>query len=392
MRKIFYNSKEVKISDVISISGINVTVTDELIADNPYNFSVLTTTYLKCHNILGMANENWYTINKIYKAEPINTSTINIADNINSQHEWDLNGNIFNYFQVSTKKEYEKQQLLEEAKKKYPIGTMVKCLMDSEIFEIKNYNCDSAYSALEHGDIWFNGGDVRVYNNNKWAEIVKPLFTTKDGKDIYDEETYLYACPSEDHNIYFPWENFEHRKYRVRLLNTKKWNFFSTKETREKWINEQYSVLFITKDNEKIRKGQSYYLINSSFDIIKKGPKDSQYGSPYPCKAFSSIEAAQKYVSSFIDKTLIDYEKELYDMSKKFIWIKACEPKLFYYKILNMIAEDLGRGNFYIFKNKIVMALASEPEITAIGFKTRATAERAKEILGDEIKYFNLPI
>jgi hypothetical protein len=84
-----------------------------------------------------------------------------------------------NDFEPSTKEAYEAQQekikreeLLEEAKRMYPVGTMVNSLVPGYKKTI-SHKQEYSYSRNE---IWFNSLDgennILVYENGKWAEII----------------------------------------------------------------------------------------------------------------------------------------------------------------------------------------------------------------------------
>jgi len=67
-----------------------------------------------------------------------------------------------------------KEQLLEEAKRRYPIGTKVKSLYYGNIYygNILMYNCGITPTTDQ---IWVGGENLNnylIYERNKWAEII----------------------------------------------------------------------------------------------------------------------------------------------------------------------------------------------------------------------------
>jgi len=93
-----------------------------------------------------------------------------------------------------------KEWLLKEAKKRYPIGTKIKSLVDGKIKEVEG----SPQFSFNGKDLICNttsGGGAYLSMNNKWAEVVRePLFTTEDGVDIYEgDEVWMIIHYKEDY-------------------------------------------------------------------------------------------------------------------------------------------------------------------------------------------------
>lgn len=92
-------------------------------------------------------------------------------------------------WQECTKEDYDRQELLEEAKRRYPIGTIVKELtVIGEEFVIEKH-----FDSVKYQDqVWFSAqGKMRkvnalVYKNGEWAKVVKnePKFTIDEIYDI----------------------------------------------------------------------------------------------------------------------------------------------------------------------------------------------------------------
>lgn len=126
MTKIYYLQQEVKLNDEIDFKGLKIKLTQEIIDNNPNLFILKEETifpeYVKCVN---NGNNSNLEIGKIYK-QRLNlmntTSVFGIPISL-----------IGLYFQPSTKEEYDKQQeqiiinnVIEEAKKKFPLGSKFK--------------------------------------------------------------------------------------------------------------------------------------------------------------------------------------------------------------------------------------------------------------------------
>ena len=184
------------------------------------------------------------------------------------------------------------QELIDEAKRRYPIGTVYKHF-NSE------YTINSpdmlTVSEMDHHfyvgtSIWvtseaYNGV---VYEDGKWAEILPLKFTTEDGVNIYgDMKTYL-VHPSDDCDI-------------------------------------------------------DYY------HSLWSGNSETKFS-----KYFYHKENALAYIEKHKEKTLVDYENMLLRTNvdsinaREVCWfyntLKGKEPKLYYTKILQLIANDLNDG------------------------------------------------
>ncbi len=246
--------------------------------------------------------------------------------------------------------EYSKQELLDYAKKHYPVGTVYKHFnfkytpkTNFFIATKTDYHFDSA--GYFQNAIWGSGLNNFygvVYHDGKWAEILKPKFITEDGVDIYgDMKTYL-VHPDDSLDICF-----------------------------------------------------CYSLWNGDTEI-----KGSKY--------FYHKENALAYIEKHKEKTLDDYEEVLFERGDSMIcssgvvyfsvygWLKDNEPKLYYTKILQLIADDLNDGWVAAFTNADEKWCISEKDIIhyvklrvhgPIYFKSKELAEKARVILGDKVKY-----
>ena len=234
------------------------------------------------------------------------------------------------------------QELLDKAKRYYPIGTMFnskhgvqKVLGDNPFIGI------NIPGTIQINTDRFTGGATIYTPEDGWAEILPLKFTTEDGVDIYgDMKTYL--------------------------------------------VHPNVS------DNERFRHGTWSGVLAYS-------------GSKY----FYHKENALAYIEKLKEKTLKDYENILFenDNSMTFSpksayfsiygWIKDNEPKLYYTKILQLIADDLNDGWIADF-NDVNQCKHSLREVGSglaifnlgiVYFKSKELAEKARAILGDNVKF-----
>ena len=232
------------------------------------------------------------------------------------------------------------QELLDKAREDYPIGTMF-----NSKYGIQKVLGDNPFMGIP-GTIQINtdrftGGATIYTPEDGWAEILPLKFTTEDGVDIYGGmKTYL-VHPNDSGDIRFwhcPW------------------------------------------DGGSKNKGNKY---------------------------FYHKENALAYIEKHKEKTLDDYENILFERGNSMIcssgvvypsmygWLKYNEPKLYYTKILQLIADDLNDGwkpNFIDSDEKWII---QEDIIDwtiwrnygSIPFKTKELAEKARAILGYNVNY-----
>lgn len=152
-----------------------------------------------------------------------------------------------------SKEEYDRQELLKEAKERYPIGSLVKELtILNTILRIKSHK-DPYNTANE---VWFEGKEniqdggnvcILVYKNHRWAEIIKeerePLFVFEDKKYFKEDKYFCFNKESykiEDYIVCLGLEKHEC------LENETQSKIFSTeqqcKESLYKWILENHFI------------------------------------------------------------------------------------------------------------------------------------------------------
>lgn len=344
MEKIYYKGLKIKKGFELNYHGLKTVVTQELIDNNPELFKVVDETqhYFKCFN-KRKGSSDW-TVGRIYKIEktPDYPKKIVLMSNTEKRITIPLvyNGvyvvDEYNSFIVSTKKEFDKQELLYKAKRDYPVGTVCKTISGSKTFTVES---EVVYSGT--GYIICPIGGLAVYTKSpyveKWAEKLPLKFTTEDGVDIYgDMKTYAVHVES------------------LKLLGSITHSGDSP-ENYKYFYHKENALAYIRKLREKTLDDYEEILAKSESSIILSG--NSSYFSIYS-------------------------------------WIRDNEPKLYYTKILQLIADDLngvryiherGQTSFHISKGEVNLHMGADEG--AVYFKSRKLVEKAREILGDKINY-----
>ena len=210
MIKITHRGREVKIGDIISVDRVSingitvegvfsvdntVTLTGKIVELNPNIFEVEEIPdYFECINV-----SVGFTLGKIYKLE----NTYNYPEELALKCDygdivgvayWDKSyiKNGHNCFKPTTKKAFEKQEMLAKAKKDYPVGTVFRSLITpSQIQEVTEAT-HSIETIFGNGDLYatvrtdnhFGGGCL--FYEGKWAEIIPMTLSQKLNKLIAD--------------------------------------------------------------------------------------------------------------------------------------------------------------------------------------------------------------
>ena len=337
MKKIYYLQKHlVKIGDAIEHNGFKALVTEELIELNPELFKVeesIQPIYFKA-----LKGIKPFTTGRVYKQVNSTGSptTIKLIADDNEEwviYNWQSVNESISCFELTTKAEWDKQELLDKAKRDYPAGTVFRSLLGN-ICTVKNKPC---YNFGEYNIIIIDGIYV-VYRNGRWAEVLPLKFTTEDGVDIYEDmKTYLVNPNNND--------------------------------------------------------------ITSCHGIWSGNAKKKNH------KYFYHKENALDYLEKHKEKTLEDYENKLLRTNinsinaREVCWfyntLKGKEPKLYYTKILQLIADDLNDGRYIHIRGNTSYNLSNTRNVNVhcgddegcVYFKSRELAEKAKALLGDKINY-----
>lgn len=378
MKKIFYLkkssglghfTKEVKIGDIIDYNGINVIVTDELIKNNPSLFEVEENKYWKC-----------------------------------------IKSNDTLLFTPATKKEY----LLQCTKDKYPKGTRFISILDGVTTHNVNENSiitfgEYVYPYTGVVDIYAIQIDGHiVYLYTQWAEIIKPILRSHDGVDIYQYKVF-YVVNKNHYTLYS--KSFTHCNNVSSEINKdfEECILFSTIEAAEKWIDDN---TVLTSDNVRVGLTDTVYVCHSLLNHIHniechfnpiKACNINQYGNKH-WMYFSSAEARDKWIEenkqvvkdlAYYEDKLITYKTPLY------VELKVKEPKLYYTKILQLIADDLNDKNFDKLNMSVCKYFIRYDSIidkydvsnfsflldNSICFDSTKKANQATEIMGDKLDF-----
>ena len=250
MIKITHRGREVKVGDKIPIDGIringvplitpikldnSVILTQRLAELNPNIFTVEEIPdYFECINARFNSS---FTLGKIYKLE----NTYNYPEKLAVKCDYGDVIEVFywdksyikkghNCFKPTTKQAFEKQEMLAKAKKDYPVGTVFRSLITpDQIQEVTEatHSVEIAHNgdlyAIVRTDKHLGGGCL--FNDGKWAEILKLKYISEDGVKIYDrmktyriEECYMqvnsffhdtWAGDSKDVKYFYHKENAE---------------------------------------------------------------------------------------------------------------------------------------------------------------------------------------
>ena len=226
------------------------------------------------------------------------------------------------------------QELLDKAKRDYPIGTM----FNSKYGVQKVIGDTPIIGVIIPGSVQINtdvfpGGATIYTPEDGWYEIIPLKFTTEDGVNIYgDMKTYL-VNPNDNGDI-----DSWHSKYFYYKENALAY----IEKHREKTLEDYESILFERGDSMTFSSDSIYFSV---------------YG-----------------------------------------WLEDNEPKFYYTKILQLIADDLNDGwvaDFSGVNNPVKYYLTSSGWNTSFNidipgmvyFKSEKLVQKAREILGDKVKY-----
>ena len=240
------------------------------------------------------------------------------------------------------------KELLDKAKRDYPIGTVI-----NSRYGIQKVLGDNPFigigipGTIQINTDRFTGGATIYTPEYGWAEILPLRFTTEDGVNIYgDMKTYI-VYPNDIGDI-----SYYHGP----------WNGCSEGKGNKYFYHKENALAYIEKHKEKTLRDYEKMLFenDNSMTFSPKSASFSVYG-----------------------------------------WIKDNEPKLYYTKILQLIADDLNDGwvadscnqqqdkyyfNYHYKKYTRERCVVYIPQ-GAVLFKSIKLIEKAKDILGEKIEY-----
>lgn len=174
-----------------------------------------------------------------------------------------------------------------------------------------------------------------IYRDGRWAEILPLRFTSEDGVGIYGDMK-TYAVTEEDLDVNYP-----------EIYN-------GTSEYFKYFYHKENALAYIGKHKEKTLKDYENMLLTINIDSI------------------NAREACWFY------RTL-----------------KGKEPKLYYAKILQLIADDLNGGRYIHIRGNTSYHLSNARSVNVhcggdegcVYFKSRELAEKARALLGDKLDH-----
>lgn len=282
---------------------------------------------------------NYYFNNKmVYIGERIFINDLNVKLSVDF-----INSNL-SCFTMKTDDEVkiEKLKYLQEAKRRYKVGDTI--LTPNRGREVKlngepHTTCTNNIVIFGYCEQTSAHGskDCILYEDGKWAEIVRQLvLRTDDGVDIYvDDSIYI-----------------------VYTSGINRWSILTG--------------IILSNKSENIK-------LNNDVKI------------------FSTNLLAEKFVKENKPKRLEDY-KEIIALNIAYGMLKKSEPKMYWRKIYQMIADDLngnwspktGEEKYFIYEDNegnVKIMKHGSVKYDLVYFKTECIADEALEIMGNNIYY-----
>jgi len=245
--------------------------------------------YVECINIEGIGRKEWYILGKVYPVIK-EEQGFNIPDE-ESGHSWNVyNGVVWKYFKPSTKKAYDEQMLLQEIKKKYPVGTKfypahVKntkkegayCVITNDKFRIEfnndiyaltdenlAYSFDKKDGNNSYNRVVFSDGkyaeilpEIKKWDVNTYIVMLKNEFNGRGSGDVTKGKIYEITEKSAG----FPYI-IDDSPYRINFNPEREENFtlkwFATKEEAETFVKTLATTLMFGKVEFTIKKGENF--------------------------------------------------------------------------------------------------------------------------------------
>jgi hypothetical protein len=171
----------------------------------------------------------------------------------------------------------------------------VKRLSDGKVFSIGDALSNICGSKQLIKEFYLNKeGIMCVYTDRTcrfsldYIEVKNPIFLTHDGKDIFEGDKVWWVRKDStyyDSLISVPWMQFYSN------LNA----YFLTEEAALNYINKN-KVLFTTEDGVDIKHGDTYYFVDTDFNINTSKANFQAVAMSDKRKYFSTVEEAHEYV------------------------------------------------------------------------------------------------
>lgn len=385
-----------------------------------------TIKYVKCIYNKGTLSDQM-VIGDIYEVDRINGVFLHLKKHpdigINyglHPHNRNLNLNGHTGFKAATEEEW----LLQEAKRRYPVGTL---FQNDWLYEMCRFISNSdfqIYNSIAVGKVISIGGNwVYRFDTKTWAEIVEPVIKSEDGVKLYEGDEYWWVNIGK-YNNYKNFQLVHNKKCTIDKGDNKNWpistKVFSTKKAAQNWIDENKPKdEFVLPEKWCIKRTAKNYDIITNYMNKTYGTHYIEGNIGFPFIHFEPIIKSEnrshnRMYKGFTEITFDQFKK--YVMKKDKVEnpcksIKPSKPSKVANKPVEIltpiqaqqelrdVADDLngkwqpahGQNKYFIYHNgddykinqhqKIMYA-----EITY--FKTKKLAKKAMEILGEE--KFNL--
>lgn len=163
----------------------------------------------------------------------------------------------------------------------FTIGDNVKAFDRIEIIK-KFYQ--GMHNSQKHMLFWNLG-----YSINELVKVKLPLLTTEDNVEVVDGETIVYWLQFKSGM----WFEYGSTPYYNISVTSGTYKAFSTVEARKQWLNKKYpKPLFTTEDGVDIFENDSFYTIDSNFEIqFLKNSNEDEVDN-----AWFNKEKAEEYI------------------------------------------------------------------------------------------------
>lgn len=206
------------------------------------------------------------------------------------------------------KKELSGEELLEEAKRRYPIGTKVKSLIDYNYIG-KIYEHEDIISLKN--EIWFKGYkkkdndldiNLRVYNGGKWAKIIKEEVPVEvnDVKEFKENDyiVLLYDCTKNNVTSFVINRCYKQRKNSMYIA--------PYCDSHLNYFNEWTFISFNKKDYWRYATSEEiaeYNRLGKPYNVTTLNKNGSEItpiiGKWYHITAFNNLEYYIKYKTGY---------------------------------------------------------------------------------------------
>ena len=167
----------------------------------------------------------------------------------------------------------------------FTVGDKVKVSTHGAPHSIEKFHINSDTSTFFKGVwIYYSDGASHIRNATK---VKQPIFLTHDGKNIFPEDTVWYV---NKENLYYDYIV----AYPEVKFNSEIRAYFLTRQQAEEYV-EKNKPLFTTEDGVGIKKGDTYYFVDTDLSISLSNAS-AGCGLYSERKYFSTYETAQYYV------------------------------------------------------------------------------------------------